>query len=94
MGTDGELISNHNEDFELNQYTGLKDHDKRDIYEGDIVEDGISGERGTVVFKDGSFRIACCRWEPDDDHIDDEIIEEGATRVIGNMYQNPELLRT
>lgn len=75
--------------IDLMQFTGLKDENGKEIYEGDIVkmkdvEDNI--ERiGFVDFNDGSFRIncgfiTCYRW------MDYEV------EVIGNIYQNKELL--
>ena len=66
----------------LMQYTGLKDKNGKEIYEGDIVrqkfmefetgEVTIESTRGTVV---GSSPI----WPHD-------------CQVIGNIYENPELL--
>ncbi len=85
----------------LMQFTGLKDQHGKEIYEGDIVErkDGITG----IV----SFEIqAGCWWikwkdtanryhELSDDAQQggDYIILVG-TEIIGNIHQNPELIKT
>ena len=78
------------EDFELMQYTGLKDKNKEPIYEGDIVKIINGYTNGTeyfdlvekVEFKDGSFLLGndCFRGIAED------------FEVIGNIYENPELL--
>jgi uncharacterized phage protein (TIGR01671 family) len=86
-------------DVELMQYTGLKDVGGTEIYEGDVVE-GIGGEHilgtskfnvfGIVEFLSGSFIL-------------NEILNKSASSlqqlnlimdltVIGNIYENPELL--
>lgn len=67
----------------VGQYTGLKDKNSREIYKGDILFWEQKGLRvNTVVsFKDGMFLAGDM---PLYDCLDEEI--------IGNIYENPELL--
>ena len=85
------------EDMILMQYTGLKDKNGKEIYEGDIVhipddyeEYGFaSGENYSIDFKDGRFRLKP-KYKPNATGYDLEFTEE--LEVIGNIYENPELL--
>jgi uncharacterized phage protein (TIGR01671 family) len=77
--------------FELMQYTGRKDKNGKEIYEGDIVRD-----------KDG--RILEVFWNSigvggwwfcelkDGDKMHAEKIDLDSLKVIGNIYENPKLL--
>jgi len=73
-------------EIELMQYTGLKDKNGKEIYEGDIVawidSDG-NKRQNKVFFEQGAFRICNSCFE---------ISEYGELEVIGNVYENPELL--
>ena len=73
-------------DWIPNQFTGLKDKNGKEIYEGDIAIFG-SDPAEQIIFKSGAFR-----WGGDFDYIL-QISEEYETEVIGNIYENPELLK-
>ena len=77
----------------LMQYTGMKDKNGKEIYEGDIV--GILHMRAEVIFEDGSFRF---KWL---DKITKRVRKYNEPmfkntnivfEVIGNIYENKELL--
>lgn len=80
------------EDFNIMQYTGLKDKNGKEIYEGDIVN--YSHPRTdeiirTVTFKHGAFGIEGIYEKT---HIIFGNILDSHIEVIGNIYENPELL--
>lgn len=71
---------------ELMQYTSLKDKNKKEIYEGDIVRTQNETEYDTepldeaVYFGGGAFYPV-------------STAPSEAWEVIGNIYENPELLK-
>lgn len=77
--------------FLIEQYTGLKDKNGKEIYEGDIVlfEDHCSEEPeigiGNIEFEEGIF---CVNW-PDSGF---QPLNEVEVKIIGNIHENPELL--
>ena len=81
---------------EILQYTGLKDKNGKEIYEGDILSikiysgDKVIVEGKTVVeFKDGCFGVI---WGHDKAFLSLNSFFKAKFEVIGNIYENPELL--
>lgn len=79
------LVIPTNEKYPLMQYTGLKDKNGVEIYEGDILKSDINETFGLVCFEDGKFVV---NWE----NISEDLFEWTGEFVIGNIYENPELL--
>jgi uncharacterized phage protein (TIGR01671 family) len=83
----------------LMQYTGLKDKNGKEIYEGDILLTQEAKDnyplKHTIVFNvdQSAFRM---RWVgSDSDSFYDQLIYQtrfNVFEVIGNIYENPELL--
>lgn len=75
------------------QFTGLKDKNGKEIYEGDVVTwQGVNDVRGEAYFERGRFLVRNHYVTHYDDPSD--AFGEGAKtlEVIGNIYENPELL--
>lgn len=74
------------------QYSGLTDKDGKKIFEGDIMTFSAYGQdyKGDVRFINGSFAIWCGNAAPFLDHA----LEKHNAIIVGNIFDNPELLKT
>ena len=81
------------ENLVLMQYTGVKDKNEKEIYEGDIVE--AATENTLFIWEvrwDGGGYFALKKGKDDWVDFDDINNYTDGIEVIGNIYENPELL--
>ena len=79
------------------QYTGLRDKNGKEIYEGDIIQDSTFKDRGSYIMavewekEAASFVLTRNGWAFR--HYFYESSNPDDCEVIGNIHENPELLK-
>lgn len=100
---EGESTEYYNIDSKtVGQFTGLKDNNGKEVFEGDIIQGHPAiNVYNTKIKSEVFFRTKEGRWVARtyfDDHHQDEYLFEALkpihdTKIIGNIHQNPELLK-
>lgn len=81
-------------DCQIMQFTGLLDKNWKEIYEGDILE-SVSGYKYAVEYKDGCF-MWCNEpivYDEDEEEAMRFSMNADWSTIIGNIYENPELIK-
>lgn len=87
------FLNNDNESYfpnevELMQYTGLKDKNGKEIYEGDIIL--VARIKSEIIFNKETASFAA---KYDEEIISDHLFGAEFCEVIGNIYENKELMK-
>ncbi|HEY9826377.1 MAG TPA: YopX family protein [Stenomitos sp.] len=80
-------MMNQKDEYVLMQFTGLLDKNGKEIYEGDVVRRSDKNYVGEVRYQNARYEIQY------DCHHEDFNAKPNYYVVLGNIYENPELLK-
>ena len=90
----------YDNDYAIEQYTGINDKNGKEIYEGDIIQEVLDFDNDDI---DGTFKYRvfwdegtlCWSLAPiGNESIHDDLWEcNSSVEVIGNIHENPELIK-
>ena len=79
-----------NKNFVVEQYTEVNDKDGKRIYVGDILEVYCGGDKQDIPYVVEDLRSFYKELDTLDRYLQ---INENSIKVIGNIHQNPELIK-
>ena len=86
-------------DYIIQQFTGLKDKNGKEIYEGDILSQAVFPKETDmteiVIFEDGRFCIKTNYkniFHRNNLDLDNQLVATFKFKIIGNIYENPNLI--
>ena len=91
------FVNDIDNSYQVEQCTGLKDKNGKLIYEGDILAvspDSHPWDCYKVFWQDDECQLQAVSYDGPDAYVEplNELLEENNMEIIGNIYENPELL--
>ena len=83
----------NNEQYDVMQYTGLKDKNGKEIYEGDIIKAYDGRIRGKVIFDVRGLHFGIRISDTENYTFSQNFLTSNNIEIIGNIYDNPDLIK-
>ncbi len=89
-----EVCGNIIQNYEIMQYTGMKDKNGKEIFENDIIKDCDNSAPWLDELYKVNYSAGCFEIIPVRENIAVKLLwEMGDIEVVGNIFENPELLK-